>query len=362
MKTKRTPLSKLFLLAGLVLLGLNSCRENENPEPEKEPVVPVEAGKIYAANEHAGTISVIDAATRKVTKTIAINTGPVAELMAHNVQVAPDGKTVWVTGVPMDHTTTEELIVIDAAADTLLRRIPLSAHLHMAHIVFSPDSKNAFVTATDANIVFQVNALTYKVTRDFMLGANHEPHGLRYSGGKLYVANMKANSISEIEVATGQVAEIPVGGVAVQTAVSPNGKYVFASLYDTKEVVRYNLQTQVLDRIALPATAQGPIQLYPSPDGKKLFVCDQGVLLSRRVSDKVFVIDIEKATVVNTITVGNASHGVVVSRDGKTAYSTNTNDGTVSVIDVASEKVVGTIPVGLTPNGISYRYETGGMP
>ena len=238
----------------------------------------------------------------------------------------------------------------------------MGLHLHMAHVVLDSDSRNAYVTATDAGLVLQINTQTFQTSNVYTLGANHQPHGLRYNQGKLYVANLQAKSISVIDVATNQVFEIPVGGMAGQTAVSPDGKYVFASLFDTKEIVRYNLQTQVLDRILLPQTSQGPIQLYPTPDSKKLFVCDQGVLLNRPVSDKVFVIDIETATVTNTISVGKAAHGVVVGKEGKQAYITNSQNASVSVIDVASEKVTATIPVGFTPNGISFWFETGGMP
>jgi YVTN family beta-propeller protein len=148
----------------------------------------------------------------------------------------------------------------------------------------------------------------------------------------------------------------------VQTAVTPDGKYVFASLYDTREVVRLNLQTQALDRLTLPAGAQGPIQLYPTPDSKQLYVCDQGVELGRPLSDKVYVLDTESFALSHTITAGRGPHGVVVSRDGRHAFVTNSREATVSVIDVVKEKVVKTIKVGLMPNGISYRSDAGGMP
>ena len=356
-----TGLRKLMLLAGFMLTSLSACREKEEPLPIVTPD-PAASGKIYVANEHAGSISVINAATRKVVKTIPINEGAAVDLMAHNVQVAPDGKTVWVTGVPMDHALDEKMIVIDPVADVVKARIPMSAHLHMAHVVLDENSAFAFVTASDADQVIKINAATHQVAAVYDLGPYHEPHGIRYFQGKLYVANLRSKSMSIIEVASGQITDIPLGGKVGQTAVLPNGKYIFASLLDTREVIRYDLQSGAIHRIPLPQTSQGPIQLYSTPDSKKLFVCDQGILLGMPVSDKVFVIDPEAGVVTNTIQVGNAAHGIVVSKDGKTAYSTNTNDATVSVIDVATEKVVATIPVGFSPNGISFWSESGGMP
>lgn len=207
----------------------------------------------------------------------------------------------------------------------------------------------------------QVDATTYEVVRKFDLGTGYSPHGLRYTKGKLYLANMDAMSMSVINIADDKITGIPLGGVAVQTAVAQDGKFVFASLYDKKEVIRYDLHSGEIKRIPLPPSTQDPIQLYATPDNKLLYVADQGELMERPVSNKVFVIDISTSKVISIITVGNKAHGVVVSKDGKTVYVTNSMDNTVSVIDVATQKVIGTIPVGKGPNGISYWFETGGM-
>lgn len=48
------------------------------------------------------------------------------------------------------------------------------------------------------------------------------------------------------------------------------------------------------------------------------------------------------------------AHGVVVSTDGALAFVTNVNDGTLSVIDTASNEVVATHKVGAGPNGVTY--------
>ena len=282
--------------------------------------------------------------------------------MAHNVQVAPNGKSVWVTAVPMDNIGMNQLVVIDPSTNTVKKRIMLGKDLHVANVVLDNDSKYAFVTAKESSQVIQVDASNFIVIRTFDLGTGHSPHGLRYFNGKVYVANMGSKSISVINILDNTITDIPLGGVVVQTAVTPDGKFVFASLYDTKEMVRYDLQSGQIQRIPLPNDAQGPIQLYATPDSKLLYVADQGELMERPVSNKVFVIDILNAKVINTIKVGKKAHGVVVSENGKTVYVTNSMDNTVSVIDIATQKVTGVIPVGKGPNGISYWFETGGMP
>jgi YVTN family beta-propeller protein len=283
-------------------------------------------------------------------------------VMPHNVQVAPNGKTVWVTSMGMLSTDFDQVIVINPYNNTVIKRIYLGQELHLAHVVLDEGCQNAFVTTYEGNKIFQINTTTYNVVNTFNLDTLSGPHGMRYSNGKLYIANMDSMSMAIIDVATSQISYIPFGGVAVQTAVTPNGKYAFATLYDTKEVARYNIQTHQITKISLPSEAQGPIQIYPTPDSKHLYVCDQGGLLGRPNSNKVYVIDIENASVNASITVGNKAHGVVVSNDGKFAYVTNVADNTVSKINTSTNTIVSSFSTGLAPNGISYWFGTGGMP
>lgn len=341
----------MLLFTGMIITGCENKKKSST----------LQRAKVFVANEEGGSVSVIN--LQDSLKNTSIDISDSGKMfMAHNVQVAPDGKSVWVTAVPMDSNGINQLVVIDPNTDKIKKRIQLGKDLHVAHVVLDNESEYAFVTAKEPNQVMQVNATTYEVVRKFDLGTRHSPHGLRYANGKLYVANMDAKSMSVINIADRKTTDIQLGGVAVQTAVSQDGKFVFASLYDTKEVVRYDVQSGEIKRIALPEGAQGPIQVYATPDSKLLYVADQGELMERPVSNKVFVIDIADAKVISTITAGNKAHGVVVSKDGKTVYVTNSIDNTVSVIDVSTQKVTATIPVGKGPNGISYWLETGGLP
>lgn len=68
----------------------------------------------------------------------------------------------------------------------------------------------------------------------------------------------------------------------------------------------------------------------------------------------VSIIDTASNTVVGTITVGSGPFGIDVTPDGKFAYVANNGDGTVSVIDTSTNTVVGTpITVGTAPRGLA---------
>ncbi|MEK7253763.1 MAG: YncE family protein [Bacteroidota bacterium] len=346
-------LSILFFLLATFCLG---CEKDEG----------LPDALVFVANEEAGTISVLDAIDFTKLKDIDLAEPGDEPPLIHNVQVAPDGKTVWATTLPggghVHGEALEHLVVIDPVSWKIKERIELGSGLHLAHVVLDDACEFAYATATDSNQVVEVNAKIFQVARRFHLGSDHSPHGLRYFDGKLFIANLEAKSLSILTVADGAVTDVPMGGVAVQAAVTPDGKFVFVSLYDTKEVVRYDLASGELARIALPAGSLGPIQLYPTPDSKQLFVCDQGGLSGDPWSDKVYVLDVANAAVTATVAVRSGAHGVVVSNDGRFAFVTNLNDDSVSVIDVASKAVVATVPVGDSPNGIGFWFTTGGMP
>jgi YVTN family beta-propeller protein len=359
------------------MLILNGCtKEEEHHHHDLQTIITdndtivtidstVSSGHLlYVADEKSGTISIIKPSKGKRIISLPI-TPPSAGnnmLMPHNVQVAPDGKSVWVTAVPMKPGDMEQLVVINPNTNSIIKRINVGKNLHLAHIVFDDLSKNVFVTATDAGLIIQFDAINFTEIKRFGLPAGSKPHGMRYLDGKLYIANMGAKSMSVADVANGSITEVPLGGTAMQTAVTRNGKYAFITLYDTREVIRYELANGQITRISLPASSQGPVQIYATPDSRQLFVCDQGVLDGRPASNEVYIIDIENASVDATIKAGRAAHGVVISNDGKTAYVTNSGDYSVSVIDIAGKKVKNTITAGTSPSGISYWYGEGGMP
>lgn len=373
MKVSRRNLLKGAWMGLLVLLvwavALASCGEEETPQ---------NVHKVYVADEISGTVSVIDVTTQKRVTTIDLTKkqgGEMLMFMPHNVQVAPDGQSVWVTAPLMEYgteemaeghggteETSEEVVVIDPHTDTITARIPVGSDLHIAHVVLDNDSQYAYVTSNEVSQVIRIDARTHTVVNRYNLNPGRKPHGLRFHDGKLFVANMDGKSLSIIEPESGAISEVPLGGVAVQTACTSDGRFVFVSLYDTREVIRYDRASGSIIRIPLPEGAQGPIQLYPSPDNRRLYVCDQGNLMGRPPSDKLFVLDVDAASVVATIKTGQGTHGVVVSEDGAWAYVTNTLDDTVSVVDTKAQRVVATVPVGDGPNGVSYWYVTGGMP
>lgn len=321
-------------------------------------------GVVYSANEGDGSISEITLRAGGVrTEQIPI--------VPHNVQIAPDGRTLLAVGSAKTSTgghdghhgntagagqdgksaDRPDAAMLILGADRLAVRETLPSGEHPAHVVASRDGRYAYITNADADRVSAVDIRNGKIVAQIRTDAY--PHGLRLSpdGRHLYVANVKGNSVSVIDTRSlAEAARIPVGKAPVQVAFTADGKQVYVSLRDENSVAVIDTATrEVVGKIGV---GRGPIQLYAA--GRDLmYVANQGS--ESDPDDTVSVIDTRRKSLIRTVTTGKGAHGVVASDDGRFVFVTNSVDNTVSAIDTGSQEVVATYPVGPNPNGISYR-------
>lgn len=180
---------------------------------------------------------------------------------------------------------------------------------------------------------------------------------------RMRVAMMGGKALGVLDLRTKEMKLVPLGGAAVQAGVTPDNKVALASLYDTKRLALYFPDSDRLEFVPLPAAAKGPVQMYPAPDGRHVYLTDQGYYFDQPTSEWVYRVDLATRRVAAEIKVGQAPHGIVVSDDGDFAYTTNLAGGDVSVIDTAAGQEVARIPVGKAPNGISlWSSASGGTP
>lgn len=342
MNTEKSTWKLAALSASLVLSSLSAFAAEQ---------------KVYVANEGAGTVSVIDGSTFKVTRHIAVGSG------AHNVQVAPDGKLAWVTnnGVPQSGAAGKahvgaghgamahagEVWAIDTVTDEVAARVVVGKH--PAHVVVSADSRWAYVTNGGDNTVSVVDTASLKVVDTVPTG--DYPHGLRLSpdGKQVYVANLKGNTVSVIDTESRkEIGQIPMGKGPAQVGFTSDGQRAFVSLSQEASVAVIDPASRKVIR-KVPV-GDVPIQLYATPDNRLLFVANQGS--RKNPGNTVSVIDLANFST-QQIQVGSGAHGVVVGTDGRHAYVSNLYANTVTVIDVQTSKTVATISVGAGPNGIS---------
>jgi YVTN family beta-propeller protein len=149
-----------------------------------------------------------------------------------------------------------------------------------------------------------------------------------------YFTNRDDNNVSVVDLETNTViTHIEVGYGPYGVAVSPDG--------DTVYVTSRENGISIIDAVTNTLTGNIPVfvdTIAVSPDGKKLYGVsrDEGTLKS---------IDIASGTILESVEVGPAPHGIAVNNEGTRIYVSSLDDGTVRVIDALSLGVIATVAV-----------------
>ena len=156
------------------------------------------------------------------------------------------------------------------------------------------------------------------------------------------------SGVSVISTASDKVsAHLPIGGQPSQVAFSPSG----ATAYVVTADGLWLFSTATLKPVGVIHGLGDPRGIVVSPDGSTLYVTDtqQGT---------VAVINAATRAVTHMIKVGQLPWQMAISSDGQTLYVANPDSDSVSVIDTAANRVSHTISVtgdpdtlALTPNG-----------
>ena len=122
---------------------------------------------------------------------------------------------------------------------------------------------------------------------------------------------------------------------------SADGSYLVASCEFSGTLVKVDVAREaVVGRIDLPANAK-PQDVRLAPSGREFYVADM-------TRGGVYTVDGDTFAVTGFVPTGMGAHGLYPSRDSKLIYVTNRDAGTVSLLDVTTDRVVGlwTIPNG----------------
>ena len=145
--------------------------------------------------------------------------------------------------------------------------------------------------------------------------------------------------------------DVVVGTRPRRFAATPDGKELWVSTEMAGEVSIIDRQkfvvTGKIDFLP-PGMRQSdvtPVGLVMTKDGKTAYV-------TLGHAAHVAVVDVPTRTVQGYILVGKRSWGVTLSRDEKTLYVANGLGDDITIIDTASRKAIISIPVGRVPWGI----------
>ena len=179
--------------------------------------------RLYAAQDGASTVAVIDTATDAVIATVPVGTSP--EL----VSVAPDGRHAYVANYVGDSVS-----VIDTATNTVSATV--TGFSDPLGISFSPDGHTAYVvnstgpSGTGNGSLAFLNTATNTVTATVPVGLGPEIVATSPDGARLYVANTNGDSVSVLDAASRAVlATVATGSQPQDLDLSSDGSRLYVS-------------------------------------------------------------------------------------------------------------------------------------
>ena len=170
------------------------------------------------------------------------------------------------------------------------------------------------------------------------------------SGGLLLVANKGDHTLGIIDPVAGrQVGVVEESGITGHEVIaSPDGRTAYVPIYGNSGVGRPGTDGQTMDVIDVESRRRVATIDFGRPERPHCpqFGPDGRLYVTTEVTNTITVIDPKTNQIVDRIPTGQPeSHMLVITRDGKRAYTSNVHVGTVSAIDLAGKKVTAVIPV-----------------
>jgi DNA-binding beta-propeller fold protein YncE len=218
------------------------------------------------------------------------------------------------------------VMVVDLETGKQVGDIPNTQGVHGIAIV--PELGRGFTSNGRTNNVTIFDLKTLKELGTVPTGAN--PDSIRYDSAskRVFALNARGNSATAIDAASGKVVgTIDLGGGPEFTAVDGKGK-LYVNIADTNEVVELDTQKlAVIKRFSIKPGIEPSGMAFDAARRLVLSVCDNEIMT---------VLDVNTGKVITTAPIGAGSDGAGFDPSTGFAFSSNGEDGTLTVVKEAS--------------------------
>jgi DNA-binding beta-propeller fold protein YncE len=330
------------------------------------------------ANAGAGTVALVDVAARAVVGTIDVNPtrikseGPGAANYAQDTDVAPDGKTLYVSRGYVG-----DVAAFDIASGRLLWNRSLNTG-RADHMTLTRDGKSLFVSALLDNRVYRIAAATGQITGHLVTGIYPHDNKISSDGRRLY--NTSIGPIGSLPRSPGAAGLTDTPGFAFQLTVAdadtleitdrirlenairpwqfaPGEKSLYVQLANEHAVAIFDMAARkVTRRLELPVKPGVTVKDwdFEAPHhGLALTVDGTTLCLAGRASDYAALVRVPDLTLIATIPVGDAPGWAETADDGKICLIANTRSDDLSIISIGERREVSRLPMGDGPKHIT---------
>lgn len=225
------------------------------------------------------------------------------------------------------------LAIVDPASLQIVARVPAGTDPH--EIVASADGRLAYISNyggndSTLNTISVADLAARKALPPINLGALRSAHGLVFAGGKLYFTAETNKAIGRYDPVTQSVDWV--------LGTGQDRTHMLAVNENLALIVTSNVSSGTISIIELVSTSLGGFGPPPgNPPGST------SVAGSAPPAGGPPPGGPRKTWRVTNVAAGRGAEGFDVSPDNKEIWAANAQDGTVTIIDIASKKVMDTV-------------------
>jgi YVTN family beta-propeller protein len=316
------------------------------------------SGTLVVVNRSDGTVSLVDLASKAITATIPVGSGP------HEAAVSPNGALALVSNFGPATAAGVTVTLIDIAAGAEVRTIALGRHRRPDGIVWLADGKRALVAAASDSAVLVVDAERGVIAEIPTGQSGSHLLALSSDGAHAYVTNIGSSSVTMLDLAARRaVKSIPIPQVAEGIALRPDGAELWVSSPVANRITV--LAAADLSVLGTIVSEDYPLRIHFTPDGKLALVT-----LAKSSQLKIYDVATRKEVAAIAMRIPIAMEhgatasegwdsktvpiGVTVSPDGTWGFVANAGSEGVTVVAIAKREVAAIIFVGREPVGVAW--------
>jgi YVTN family beta-propeller protein len=257
----------------------------------------------------------------------------------------------------------DSVMLIDPTTDRIVAEIPESEVVH--GVAAAPDGSRLYLSNESTDTLDVVDAKTLRITKKIPLTGRPNNVAIRKDGQRLYVAiTGPQGGVDVIDaVAQQKTGFIRVLGGVHNTFITPDSRFVVAG--STGGSVATVIDTEK-EQAAWSIHFEGgvrPICFEKNPDGstKRMFLQITNLhgfaivdWATRKEVGRINLPEVPPAERNSEGIQGSPAHGILISPDGKTLFSTSKINSHVYAYSIPDLKFLGSVRVGTVPDWMTF--------
>jgi YVTN family beta-propeller protein len=217
------------------------------------------------------------------------------------------------------------LAIVDPNTLQVIARVPVGPDPH--EVIASSDGKTAYVSIYGGggyHALSVIDLVAQKALPDIDTGALNGPHGLAFVGGRVWFTAEGAKAVATYDPASAKIDWIMGTG--------QNRTHMLYVTQDEKQIYTTNVNSatvSILEKVTLPPMGPPP-GVHPPQGSQPPSPPPAGGQPRMDWNETV-------------IPVGKGDEGFDIAPDGRELWTANAQDGTLSVLDLATRAVVATL-------------------